>query len=509
MLRASAWGRDPLSGLRPIRATKGGGTAWAQLRPGIGPRLRSVHKSPLPAALPGPLRYPVRFRSGAFVPGSPVRQHGYHRGLRPRPLAGAHGPFSEEVAMSVKPITLDLSTSVFKGIEDSNPFALYVAELPGQGPIPLAKVGLVHNPESLMERMDSLKTAGVLFYPVPVMAFAIQRTTSKTWTPRRTEGRIQGNLKVDQIPHFGEIFACPNASVQELIGAVEVALREHQRSFVPLDIGPLTSLYRKRNQGIWDDFTATRTPGPTCPYAEFRAQAANVPFYGLSGASWNPHRMCELAHLGFMVSDLRVGAGSDPYTCFWDGAGSVTVVPPSSLTAAMAEAEAEQQLALRSRTRTRPSVRLQPKLDPRPRSLRILDEGCFGRDITGPFVLDLDAEASHYRFDAEHLACLGDHAVMPEFGSRFFATGSRAPLPTNVFAIAKEAPRLLPALRFLVGVKHADEREVPLQDYRLPRSLRPPINVVMEAAQALQTVGFEMSAELVAWVLQVWFADQG
>lgn len=72
-----------------------------------------------------------------------------------------------------------------------------------------------------------------------VTAFAIQQASPKTWTPQRTKARIQSNPKAEQFPRSGEIFACPNALVQELAGVVGIALQEHRRAYAPLDIADL------------------------------------------------------------------------------------------------------------------------------------------------------------------------------------------------------------------------------------------------------------------------------
>jgi len=67
---------------------------------------------------------------------------------------------------------------------------------------------------------------------------------------------------------------------------------------------------------------------------------------------------------------------------------------------------------------------------------------------------------------------------------------------------------MLPVLRFLVGVVHAEQQAIPLQDYALPGWLRPEEGVLAESAQALQSLGYDLPATLVEWITHVWFEDR-
>lgn len=385
-------------------------------------------------------------------------------------------------------------------------FTLYLADLPGQGPQQMAKVGFVHREENIRRRVRELKSAAMLYFPVPLAAFRIAPAGNRT--PQHAEGCVHAHLRDSGIRKSGEIFITPNACAQELIGEIHDALRTLGRSFEPVDVQSLTCHFRHRNDKIQAGLDTQRKAVAECPYEAFRVQYDPGGESWRTALDWSIQQLQEVFTLSFLLGDLYAGSG---HPCLvWDisGFGRLLVFPPLTLGESHFEARAEQQLLLPSTGRTRVTVRASDHPSSRPIAAQVISTDICGLSIPGPFEAEESTPDSKVRFRAEHLACMGDPAVIPVTGSHYFAAGTRASLPPEVFALVAQQPEMFPAVRFLVGVMEALRRDIRLQDYALPKATRLRMDRLPEASELLAKAGHSIPESVVRWIMCTWVSGE-
>lgn len=390
-----------------------------------------------------------------------------------------------------------------------DPFLLYIADLPGQGPAPLAKLGYVKLEDSLLSRIGSLKSAGMLYFPVPIAAFLVEPVPRRA--PQHTEICVQCHLKHRGIPKSGEIFVSPNACCLELIGEVERGLHRLGRTFRIVDIQKLKTYFIDQNRDIQNDL-AKQVQGalrgaPPCPYVSFRKQFETNSHASMMLRGWSDVHPQESTTLGFLLYDLFAGTGCSSVAWDLDASCRVFVNPPLTIAECVFEARAEQQLNLHSMGRTVVNVRPEDVPSLRPFTIRVINADCCGLSIPGPFLGTDSSTKSVLRFSPEYLACLGDSAVIPTTGSHFFSVETRAPLPPEAFALAICHPELLPMVRFLIGVMEALRRDVRLQDYRLPPEASALLVDLPLASKLLAQAGIAIPDRLVRWIMHSWVSQ--
>jgi len=387
-----------------------------------------------------------------------------------------------------------------------DPFTLYLADLPGQGQQQMAKIGFVHREENIKRRVRELKSAAMLFFPVPLAAFRIAPAGNRT--PQHAEGCVHAHLRDSGIRKSGEIFITPNACTKELIGEIHDALRALGRSFEPIDVQSLTCHFRNRNDKIQTGLDAQRKAIVDCPYEAFRVQYDPRGESWRTALDWSIQQLQEVFTLSFLLSDLYAGSGHP--SLVWDitGFGRLLVFPPLTLGECLFEARGEQQLLLPSTGRTQVMVRANDCPGQRPISAKVISPDICGLEIPGPFQADDSTPDSKVRFRAEHLACMGDTAVIPATGSHYFAAGTRASLPPEVFAEVAQKPEMFPAVRFLVGVMEAMRRDIRIQDYALPKATRLRMNRLPEASELLAKTGHSIPESVVRWIMYTWVSGE-
>lgn len=230
-------------------------------------------------------------------------------------------------------------------------FTLYLADLPGQGQQQMAKIGFVHREENIKRRVRELKSAAMLYFPVPLAAFRIEPVGNRT--PQHAEGCVHAHLRDAGIRKSGEIFLSPNACTKELIGEIQDALKGLGRSFESVDVQSLNCHFRNRNDKIQASLDTQKNAAAECPYEAFRMQYDPYGESWRTALDWSIQQLQEVFTLSFLLSDLYAGSGHP--SLVWDiaGFGRLLVFPPLTLDECHFEARAEQQLLLPSTGRTR------------------------------------------------------------------------------------------------------------------------------------------------------------
>lgn len=383
-------------------------------------------------------------------------------------------------------------------------FQIYVAEAPGMALSNLTKIGsvLTADPTDIVERMNGLKSAMCLYHPIPVGVVAVKPL--KRAGRVKTEQLVGCHLTNSGLTKSGEIYFGPGRCAKEIFGGVLKALTIMERAFEVVDVSDIAEHFRNKNRSILANMKGARPDPGTCPYAAFRlAYASPLPILE-GGDSGTMARLNELATLGYLVSDLAIGACSGPINFSPDEISDVIVYPPSSLDQAFFEARSEQALVLPIMGRTEVRVNDPERISERPLSMSLFHDHVLGFEIPGPFQPPAAAGGTLWRFSAEHLAVLGDRAVVTEVDDFYPGSHARAPLPSEVFAVAREHPDWLPCLRFWVGIVAAWKRNIRLQDYVFPTLPKQAHKHLARTATVIQNIGLPLTNDLVAWVRNDW-----
>lgn len=383
-------------------------------------------------------------------------------------------------------------------------FQLYVAEIPGMSHSNLTKVGsvLTTDPKDIVERMKGLRSAMCLYHPIPVGVVAVK--------PLKRAGRVTTEQLVGchltqwGMTKSGEVFFASGRCAQEVFGAVLKSLTAMERTFEIVNVSEISEHFRAKNRAVLANLKGPIPDPDTCPYAAFRQAYSAARPGAEEGDPGTMHRLNELATLGYLVSDLAIGTCSDPIKFSPDSASHLIVYPPSSLEQATFECRSEQALALPTIGRTEVRVNDPDCISERPLSLMIFHKNVLGFEIPGPFQSPSDPGASLWRFRSEHLAVLGDRAVVTEVENFYPASHARASLPPEVFAVVREHPYWLPSLRFWVGVLAAWKRNIRLQDFKFPVLPKSAAVHLAATATVLQNLGLPLRNEEVAWVRNDW-----
>lgn len=387
-----------------------------------------------------------------------------------------------------------------------HPFVVYLADLPGQGHVSMAKVGFVHKEKNIRRRIRELKSAAMLYYPVPIAAFLVEPSANRT--PQHAESCVHSHLRDAGIRQSGEIFLSPNACSSELVSEVHDALSGLGRRFETLDVQDLSCHFQGRNQSIRASLDGAEPDGSECPYAAFRKQFDISGFPSNPLRDWSPDRLREVSTLGFLLSDLFASSGHPSLAWDLTGFGRLIIFPPESMAEYQLEARAEQQLYLHSRGRTKVVLRGNEAPGNRSVSMQFISLDACGLSIPAPFLGHEDERDTTVRFSPEYMACLGDSAVIPASGSHYFAEGTRAPLSPEVFAVANAHPETLPTTRFLVGVMEALKQDVRIQDYALPREVSRRLACLPHAAELMAQAGSPIPDHLVRWIRHAWISGE-
>ncbi len=131
-------------------------------------------------------------------------------------------------------------------------------------------------------------------------------------------------------------------------------------------------------------------------------------------------------------------------------------------------------------------------------------EDTLGVEIPVTFESPSHSGSKLWRFRAEHLSALGDRSVITEVGTHYFAAHTRAPLPPQVYALAKEHPEWLPSLRYWIGLLSAWKRNTRIQDYKCPRLPSRALTHLAATAKALGRLGYSLSKDQVSYGRNMW-----
>lgn len=401
---------------------------------------------------------------------------------------------------------LNAESGHLKGFDpkvDQN-FGIYVAEAPGQLVTNLVKVGAVKKGElkAFQSRNSGLKSAASLLACIPVRAFSIQPIRGGGW--KATEDMLGAALVNEGMTQCGELFFGSGRSALDAADVVEAALVRMGRTFEPIDIQSIAEQAREKNRDTMAKIQCLIPTPETCPFEAFhnRYDAPRVGFE--EGIPENRVRMRELATLGYLALDMATGIGMDPLTFWADDQSHLRLYPHRTLAQALFEARCEQNLYLPSKGRIDVRVDDRSWVCDRPQAMTLSYKDVLGKEIPAALEPVPELGQDRWRFRAEHLAALGDRAVVTEVTPHFFAAHTRAPLPPEVYALAMRDPELLPSLRFWVGLLSAWKQDIRVQDYRLPRLPSRVLRHLGKAAQSLQRIGLRLSKEQVVIGRNMW-----
>ena len=336
--------------------------------------------------------------------------------------------------------------------EAEKAFGIYIAEIPGQMISNLVKVGsvLAGELDAFQKRNDGLKSAANLMACIPVRAFAVQPTRRAGRVA--TEQMLGAELVQKGMTQCGEIFFAPGRSAMDVVGAIEAALTRMKRSFCVIPIEGVAKECREKNRNTMAKIQKRRPTSETCPYEAFQTRY-DTPRVGFEdGVLETRTRLHELATLGYLAADLLCGMGMDSLHFSPAAASDVTVYPHQTLAQAHFEARCEQNLIIPAMGRIEVQVDDPACLGERPLSMLLSYEDAVGMEVPVTFEPPTHGGSKLWRFRGEHLAALGDRAVITEVGTHYFGAHARAPLPPQVYALAKKRPEWLPSLRYWIGL---------------------------------------------------------
>lgn len=383
-------------------------------------------------------------------------------------------------------------------------FGIYIVEVPGQIIGNLVKVGsvLTGEPEAFAKRNEGLRSAANLFACVPLRAFAVKPI--KCGGRVKTERMLGWELEAKGMTKCGELFFAPGRSAMDVAGAIEAALVRMNRIYWEIDVAKIAHECREKNRDTIARIQQRMPTPETCPYEDFLARY-DTPRVGFEdGVLETRARLHELATLGYLAADLLCGLGIKSFHFSPSCTSDVTVYPHQALAQAHFEARCEQNLIIPAMGRIEVRAEDPACLGERPLAMLVGYEGTLLKEVPGAFEPISCVGSKLSRFRAEHLAALGDRAVITEVGPHYFAAHARAPLPPKVYALAKDHPEWLPSLRYWIGLITAWKRNTRIQDYTCPSLPPRALRHLPVTAKALQRLGFSLSKDQVILGQAMW-----
>ena len=394
--------------------------------------------------------------------------------------------------------------SQLTGGEAHGDFGIYLAEI-SSGEGVFGKIGMVETPDGFANRMETLKGAGQLFFPIIHAGFVV--SPEQDVAPKSLETAIRNCLVNRGLVKVGEIFTAPDSSMRKLLVEMESVMRDLGLVFESKDVTHIAANYRARNLAVQRRLERKRDREMPCPYETWRerqseaVQVSDGPFGSNQSAA-----LRDQTTVGFIIHDLMMGC-AEGIRMDLGNFGAMFVHPAPSLEAGLFEARAEQHLLLPSRTRCNVQASLPDQAELRPFAIRILvRESLTMIEVPGPFMSCSACQENEIRFTPGHLACLGELSASPGQTWRYFGSGTRAPLSPQAFNLARKDPSLLPGLRFWAGMEQALDRGIPIQDYNLPLSRRDYEVKLRRAVLALKSIDHHLAEAVLEWVFNVWLS---
>lgn len=383
-------------------------------------------------------------------------------------------------------------------------FGIYIAEVPGQIIANLIKVGSVLEGEldAFEKRNDGLRSAANLFACIPVRAFAVQPI--KRGGRVATEQMLGCELEAKGMNKCGELFFAHGRSAMDVAGAIEAALARMNRIYWDIDIAKIAHECREKNRDTIAKIQQRMPTPESCPYEDFLARHGTPRVGFEDGVLETRARLHELATIGYLAADLLCGLGIKSFHFSLAGSSDVTVFPHQALAQAQFEARCEQNLIIPAMGRIEVRAEDPACLGERPLAMLVSHEDTLLKEVPGAFEPIACVGSKLSRFRAEHLAALGDRAVITEVGGHYFAAHARAPLPPEVYALTKVHPEWLPSLRYWIGLISAWKRNTRIQDYTCPSLPAHALRHLPVTAMALQRLGYPLSKDRVIFGQNMW-----
>ena len=268
------------------------------------------------------------------------------------------------------------------------------------------KVGRVKEEARLDGRVHEYKTADRDFWFVYRAAFEVSLPVGMT--PHTFETSVQARLAYRGIRRRGEQFLPPSGSMELLVRAVEIEIKQFGFPYDSLDIKAMKEASEARNLKVTAELEGIEEAAKACPIRAFLDSHQVAPW----GARLRRlgQREKELMTFGHILRDLAAGSDLTGITLHY-GEDSLEVFP-TSLRAACFQAGAEADLVLPTTLRfcARPKEPGDLAFNPvamRVRRSSAVDEhvDCF--EVPGPFMTGQE-ENGEVPFEPEHLACLAE-----------------------------------------------------------------------------------------------------
>lgn len=378
----------------------------------------------------------------------------------------------------------------------SNICVIYVGRTEGEHS-QWGKVGRVKGEWRLRKRTKEYKVADRDFWFICRAAFQVSLPTGTK--PHAFETSVQNALEMRGLKRRGEQFLPPESSMELLVREVEDVIKDKGVVYQALDVSALREHYEKLNAQVRAELDGIITATEPCPYRTFLDLHSAFPWG--DRLRRRSERDRELIAMGHILRDVAAGSGISELRL--DFGQDTLVVYPPTLPEAIFQAGAEADLSLS--TTLRFTVKPTSITDlPGENSLTLVrcDSEAYHVDqyeVPGPFMWEGEDMLSKVRFRPEHLACLGQIGMDDE-PCYFCGLGTRAPMPMDVMRLAEADPKLLPGVRFWLGLMHAERVGIHLLGYRLPAELDWLLDGLDAAADALAAVGRVVDPSLRGWV---------
>lgn len=360
------------------------------------------------------------------------------------------------------------------------------------------KVGRVREEGRLDKRTKEFKTADRDFWFVTRAAFQVVLPDGVS--AHTFETKVQDELAFRGIKRRGEQFLPPNASMELLVREVEDVIASFQVDYEPLHIEALRARFEALNRQVRAELDGIIASMEPCPYQAFLDYHSSAPWGDRLRRSGSRDR--ELITLGHLVRDLAAGSGVAELRL--DFGHDTLVVYPPSLRAACFQAGAEVDLVLPTTLRftARPTAIEDLAAGPAMAICRSVPEEFYldRYEIPGSFLWSGEGVPEEVRFTPEHLACLSQIGMDEEEPCFYHGFGTRAMMPIEVMPLIEANPKLLPGIRFWLGLNHAHQAGIHLHGYRLPAELHWLAKGLADAAAALASVGLPVPEPVQAWV---------
>lgn len=385
---------------------------------------------------------------------------------------------------------------------------IYVGFTPGEAVVGIAKVGYVRTVEAIPSRVKGLRAADRLFKFVPAGAFLVSLPSG--FTQKHIEDEVLTGLRERGHWCHGELFFAPYGSPELLLHEVHQILSARRHSFTVVNVDEVRQQSIEYNRQALTRLRRCEAHTNTDHYREWLKRWDSV----LNLTHFPPPYLPDLGKkaiaYAYLLRDLLAGCLTEPVEISLGSDGWFSL-PPLSAQAAWFEAQAEIDLALPRTVNFSTFIDHVDQLPPSPCAfeLRLRPDlntyqpmDC---DVPNAFFAPSISRLKEVWFTPEHLSALGYVGGEYDECCSYVGASTRSRIPMAVWQALRQAPSLLPGVRFWLNLTHCLEHDIPVHRYALPEIVTFQRNVVENAALLLEEVGRELPDDLLTWVRCAWF----